>query len=138
MDENSPEYLFNKEMEKLQSQTVDPNIQGMKSKKIDNQSIQAQRILNEVRTAIPPAPITSTQGDCPQCGLIHPPLRPGEKCPNAPLKIEGVDEISLTSFIVKVKDILSSQMEQKSVKDFKKFSSGMILTLMKYCEEYKE
>jgi len=133
MDENSPEQQFNKMME-LKNK-IDPNIPGLQNQ---GPSMDEQRILNQVQAGPPPAPIAASQGNCPQCGLIHPPLPPGEKCPNAPVKIEGVEEIDVTQFVVKVKDILVSQLEQKGIKDFKKFSAGMIVELMKYCEGYKE
>jgi len=102
------------------------------------QSIEEQRILSQVQASGPPAPVASSQGDCPQCGLIHPPLAPGAKCPNAPLNIEGKPEFNVNELVVKVKDILASQLEQKDIKDFDKFVKEMVLTLMKFCEEYKE
>jgi hypothetical protein len=132
MDEISPESQFNKMMEQMKSQQ---NIPGVNPK---SPPVEHQRILNEVQTSRPPQPIAPSQGDCPQCGMLHPPLAPGEKCPIAPVKIDGVQDIDITQFVVKIKDILTSQLEQKGVKDYKKFSSGMIMELVKYCEGYKE
>ena len=107
----------------------------------NTQSIEEQRILTQVQAGAPPAPVTPSQDQCPQCGLIHPPLGPGLKCPNAPLKVDGEDgkpKINVNELVVKIKDILASQLEQKDIKDLQKFTSEMVMTLMKFCEDYNE
>lgn len=38
--------------------------------------------VNQMSTYTPP-PIPTTGDNCGQCGLLHPPVRPGEICPNA-------------------------------------------------------
>jgi len=128
---------FNKQQD---DQKFNQPVPGAPANKQDASTIDEQRILNQVQMSGPPTPVAPTQGACPQCDLIHPPLQPGEKCPNAPLKIKGEEgqEINVNELVVKVKDILASQLEQKDVKDFKKFTGEMIVALMKFCEEYKE
>lgn len=137
MDEMTPEQMFNKMMEQ-QQKIIENRGTPMGPLGQTGQSTEEQRILSEVRSSTPPAAAAPSQGECPQCNSFHPPLGPGEKCPNAPVKIEGVDEVNINLFVVKVKDILASQLEQKEIKDIDKFVGGMVITLMKYCEEYKE
>lgn len=128
--------LFNKFME----QQMFSRNQAPSQKKVDSDSVQQQRILSELQSRPAPAStsIAPAQGQCPQCNLFHPPLPPGQKCPNAPVKIEGIDTNKVSDFLIKIKDILTSQLEQKGVKNFDKFGGGMVVALMKYCEEYKE
>ncbi len=57
------------------------------------------------------------------------------------MKVNGEDGkpvINVNELVVKVKDILASQLEQKDIKDLKKFTTDMVMALMKFCEEYKE
>lgn len=137
MDENSPEAQFNKMMEQMsQQQNAVPT--GIKKQ---GPSLEEQRVLNSIQTGTPVNTIPTTQGTCPDCDMIHPPVQPGQKCPNAKVKVEtaeGKEQIDVTDLVIKIRDILVSQAEQKNVKDFKKFSGGLIVALMKYCEDYKE
>lgn len=122
----------------LQGQTAPPNTPFTNPNPTNTNE---QKVLNELQTQVastPPVSAAPSQGQCPQCNLFHPPIPPGEKCPNAPVKVEGISEIQVNEIVVKVKDILASQLEQKGVKDFNKFSGGLIVELMKYCEGYKE
>jgi hypothetical protein len=139
MDENSPEQLFNKMMEQHQQFQQFTRMDGSPTPKVTHETVEQQRILSELKSRSSMAPsVAPTQGQCPQCNLFHPPLPPGQKCPNAQLKIEGIDTSKISDFLIKIKDILSSQLEQKHIKNFDKFGSGMIMTLMKYFEEYKD
>jgi hypothetical protein len=127
---------FNKMMD---DQKFNQPIPGVPNQQQNTQSIEEQRILSQVQAGAPPAPISASQGECHQCGLIHPPIQPGDKCPNAPLKVKGDQEqqINVNELVVKIKDILASQLEQKDIKDLKKFTGEMIMNLMKFCEDYK-
>jgi hypothetical protein len=133
MADMTPEEYFGKWQQQMErSRHMQPS-----KADLNKESLEQQRILNEVRQNVPPA-AAPTQGQCPQCKSYHPPLAPGEKCPNAKVEVKGMSEVNVNEFVVKVRDILASQMEQKEVKDIKKFTSGMVIALMKYCEEYKE
>jgi hypothetical protein len=149
MDEKTPEQLFNEMMEQQQKmqQAMNTPLQGQQTSSLvgggpGQLSPDEQRILNELKSQ--PAPTTQpitvnpTQSQCPQCHLFHPPLPPGKKCPNAPIEVAGISDEEVNQIVVKVKDILASQLEQKGIKDVKKFTNEMILTLMKFCEGYKE
>ena len=138
MDEMTPEQMFNKMMEQQQKIIDNRGTSMGPLGQPSGSSIEEQRILSEVRSHAPSATAVPSQGECPQCKSFHPPLGPGEKCPNAEVKVKGIDEISINIFVVKVRDILVSQLEQKEVKDIDKFVGGMVLGLMKYCEEYKD
>lgn len=133
MDENSPEAQFNKMMEQMAKQQQMPP--GIKRR---GPTLDEQKVLNTIQTGTPVNTIAPAQGTCPECGMIHPPVQPGKKCPNAKVQVEAIPEVALNEFVIKVRDILVSQVEQKNVKDFKKFSGGMIIEVMKYCEGYKE
>jgi len=79
----------------------------------------------------------NTEPVCPQCGLLHPPVRPGEKCPNAPIKIEG-EKVDTTKFLVDLKNICASQIEKKNIKDVEKMFKSLIVEIIKFLENYKE
>ena len=129
---------FNKMMDDKKFNQPIPGVTNQPGAQSNPQSIEEQRILSQVQSGGPPAPVASTQGDCPQCGLIHPPIGPGEKCPNAPLESKEGIKIDVSGLVVKVKDILSSQLEQKNIEDLNRFTKEMVMALMKFCEEYKE
>lgn len=77
---------------------------------------------------------------CEQCGFSHPPLQTGQKCP-ATKELEKMPEggeIDITDFIVNMKNILTSQIQTKRIKDVKKLTSFALVELMKLLEGYKE
>ena len=76
MDENSPEAQFNKMMEQMHKQQQMPP--GIKKQ---GPSLEEQRVLNSIQTGTPVNTIAPAQGTCPECGMIHPPVLPGQKCP---------------------------------------------------------
>lgn len=85
-------------------------------------------------------PMPAGGGVCPQCNTIHPPVKMGEKCPNAvdDLKEKGMDEASINKFIVDLKNIITSQMDKKDIQDAKKFFQHATIELMRILEEYNE
>lgn len=145
MEGKTKEQEFNEMMDRQREMQNDALFKGQnqggntpQNSKVDHNE---QRVLNELKAQVssaPPTPAAPTQGQCPECNLFHPPLPPGKKCPNAPIEAEGISQADVTGIVIKVKDILASQLEQKGVKNFKKFTGGLIIELMKYCEEYKE
>jgi hypothetical protein len=86
-------------------------------------------------TAIP-------EGACPQCGIIHPPLPPGVRCPMASVKVKTQDgnekEVDINKFLVDLKNIIISQSDVKKIKDLEKLFKNIILETTKYLESYKE
>jgi hypothetical protein len=60
------------------------------------------------------------EGGCPQCGLIHPPLAPGLKCPLSKDKNSNGEVIDSSDFLVQIKNIVVSKIQTKDIKDSKK------------------
>lgn len=82
--------------------------------------------------------IPTSFGACPQCGLIHPPVNPGERCPNAPIKASGISDSEATQFLINLKNIIISNIEKKNIKDNKKLFQKLILNVADFLEKYKE
>jgi len=81
--------------------------------------------------------ISATQQQCPQCGLLHPPLPHGERCPNAPLT-KKLEKDPTTEFIIALKNILLSQIEKKKIQNVNKVLQLTLVELTKFLESYKE
>lgn len=92
---------------------------------------------------------TPSQGDvmsrpdiCPQCKSMHPPLRPGEKCPNSgvgdAVKNTGIDDAVINKHLVDLRNIIMSQLTAKGIKDGRKFLQYSVIELTKALEEYNE
>lgn len=75
---------------------------------------------------------------CDQCGLFHPPLKPGERCPNAAVKDGAGKEIDFSKFLASMKNILASQFELKKIQDHEKVFKEIIVRITKFLEDYKE
>lgn len=75
---------------------------------------------------------------CNECGFSHPPLRSGEKCPMAKDKTPTGDVIDYNSFFASLKNILTSQIQQRNIKDSKKFLGHILLQITKFSEEFSE
>lgn len=75
---------------------------------------------------------------CEQCGMIHPPLATGEKCPLAKPKDSEGKDIEVREFLNQLKNILISQIQRKKIKDIKKLFSLVLVHVTKYLEGYKE
>ena len=105
-----------------------------------NQSPEAEAIIQQMNTT-PSISTSPIQGNvCPQCKTIHPPLRPGEKCPNAAVDTSGygLNDGDMNKYLVELRNIVMSQMSKKQIKDGKKFFQFTIIELMKVIEEYNE
>ncbi len=105
--------------------------QGFESKKVSPHLIQTG-----------PAPIPAPTGNvCSQCGTMHPPLRAGEKCPNAANKIKDEKTntvIDVNKYLNTFQSILISQIEKKKIKDVKKLYQNITIEITKFLEGYKE
>ena len=42
------------------------------------EEMEAQRVIDQMKSTLPPEGLSTTQSVCPECGLIHPPLKAGE------------------------------------------------------------
>lgn len=75
---------------------------------------------------------------CAECGLSHPPIPAGKTCPMARVTTNDGSTVDFDSFFKDLKNILTSQIQSKSIKDSKKFLGNIIVTVTKSLEEYKE
>lgn len=90
----------------------------------------------------PPQPAgMKSAGGCPQCGLMHPPVAGGGKCPLAPVKVKDGDKeriIDVNKFLGEMKNIILSQAEKREIKDIEKLFKNIIVEITKYIEGYNE
>lgn len=97
---------------------------------------------NDVPSMPPDNAVMSRPDVCPQCKLMHPPLRPGEKCPNAgvddSVKSTGIDDAIINKHLVDLRNIIMSQLTAKGIKDGKKFLQYSVIELTKALEQYNE
>jgi len=72
-------------------------------------------------------------GVCPQCGLSHPPVAPGEICPMAEDK-SGVD---FSKFFKDLKNICKNHISKKEIKDHKKFFGLLTIEIQKVLDNFE-
>jgi hypothetical protein len=103
-------------------------------------AINEQAVLSSVANSSPFTPAVGAFGECPQCGIMHPPLRMGEKCPVAKVEIKeaGITSDNVTKFTVDLRNIAISQIESKGIKDGNKLFKYLTIEFMKTLENYKE
>ena len=89
-----------------------------------------------------PKTLATAEGACPQCGTIHPPIPPGQKCPMAKVKVKNErgeeKEVDVNKFLASLKNIIISQAEQRKIKDVEKLFKNIIVEVTKYLEGYSE
>lgn len=100
-----------------------------------------QNIMTNIQSGSIPIP-ASTPDLCPECNTMHPPVPPGQKCPNAPVasqvKDTGLDDTIINKYLVDLRNIVISQMKTNSIKDGIKFFKYAIVELTKALENYNE
>jgi hypothetical protein len=103
-----------------------------------NEELKAQEMIRNLSNRTPPdMSIKTSFGNCPQCNLIHPPLRVGETCPNAPVNLDGITDQQINQMVVNVKNILVSQIKANKITDGNKLLQNLIIHIMKFFEEKK-
>jgi len=102
-----------------------------------SEEVKVQKMVSQIQSTTPPDGVKTTFSPCPECGLIHPPLKPGEKCPNAPAEVGG-RKVDLTKFFADLKNIFVSQIENKGIKDTDKLLRFLTIELTKLLENYTE
>ena len=70
-------------------------------------TINEQAVLSSVNTAGPAPPAQGAFAECPQCGVMHPPIPGGGKCPNAKVEIKeaNVTDEDINKFLASLKNI---------------------------------
>jgi len=102
--------------------------------------INSQAILSNVKSSEPPVPAQGAWAECPQCGVMHPPVNPGETCPNKKVEVPeaGIQDEDINKFLAQLKNITVSQIQSKSIKDGNKLFQKLTLELTKFLEGYSE
>jgi hypothetical protein len=94
-----------------------------------------------VQVGVAPTPV-KLDNVCPQCGMAHPPLPAGEKCPNASIANEvkefKLNEAQINTYIVNIRNIVISKLSEKNIKDGTKFFQYAIVELSKSLDKYNE
>jgi len=75
--------------------------------------------------------------ECPQCGMFHPPLPKGERCPMAKTSQDG-QEVNFELLFVPLRNIVESQISNKKIKNQKKLFGAVVVEITKFLESYKE
>lgn len=118
------------------------NIGNVNTGSNPDQTPEAEVIIQQINTvqSVPSTVPSTQQNVCPQCKTIHPPLRPGESCPNASQDISeyGLIDGDINKHLIELRNIVMSQMNKKQIKDGKKFFQFAIIELMKALEGYNE
>ena len=80
---------FNQQTQALTGPSSFPKHNAMpQTPAFDNQGFESEKVSPNLIQA-GPAPTPAPTGNvCSQCGTMHPPLRAGEKCPNAASKVK--------------------------------------------------
>ena len=77
---------------------------------------------------------------CPQCGTIHPPLKPGQKCPIAQnkqqLKESGLSEEKVSQFVQNLKNIIIANLSKIETKSPEKVLQEITIEVTKFLEKY--
>ena len=79
----------------------------------------------------PPAAIL-----CQDCGLLHPPLLNGIRCPSKKEKLSNGEEIDLSNFMLNMKNIVMNHIHKKDIKDYKKMLALILIKVTKSLENY--
>ena len=74
---------------------------------------------------------------CSQCGLSHPPIAQGSKCPMVKDKVGDI-EVDLNSYLVRLKPVLIANIQKREIKDLDKLFLQLIMLIQKYLDSYKE
>jgi len=133
---------FNQQTQALTGPSSFPKHNAMpQTPSFDNQGFASEKVSPGIMQS-GPAPTPAPTGNvCSQCGTMHPPLRPGEKCPNAASKIKDEKTnsvIDVNKYLTTFQSILISQIESKKIKDVQKLYQNITLEMTKFLEGYKE
>ena len=100
-------------------------------------------IINTTGVEVGVAPIPANlENVCPQCGMAHPPLPAGEKCPNASVANEVKDhklnDTQINAYVINLRNIIISKLAEKNIENGNNFFQYAIIELTKSLDNYKE
>jgi len=79
---------------------------------------------------------------CPECGTIHPPLKPGQSCPIAQnkqqLKESGLSEEKVSQFVQDLKNIIIANLSKIESKSAEKVLQEITIEVTKFLEKYQK
>lgn len=79
---------------------------------------------------------------CPECGTIHPPLKPGQKCPIAQnkqqLKETGLSEEKVSQFVQDLKNIIIANLSKIETESAEKVLQEITIEVTKFLEKYQK
>lgn len=78
-----------------------------------------------------------SQDKCSQCGMYHPVLQPGERCPMLTDVVAG-EEIDFNLLFTPLRTICISQIQRKNIKNHKKLFAEVTIAITKFLEAYQE
>jgi len=143
-EEITPEQMFNKMMEQ-QNRMKPPEInvgQSNANLGADLPNASEQVIINSIQNqaSTTSAVVAPSQGECPQCGMIHPPT--GEKpCPNAPIHSNTgnkIDDGKVNTYLVQWRNIILTHIQKAGVEDWNKtFQEATLLFAQTFNGEKK-
>lgn len=86
-------------------------------------STEEQIALNSVQSQTAPAvnEIKASQGECPQCGMFHPPTG-GKPCPNAGVATStvAIDDGKVNTYLVQWKNIILTHIQKLNIEGWEK------------------
>ena len=132
MEDMGKEQLLAQQMTEKYNQSINPQVIQ------PNQTNQLNETVVQQQPTPPPNSINSSFGVCSQCGLIHPPMTDGKPCPSGPVKISEEKTVDLSGMLINLKNIFSSQIQSKKIKDPEKLFKLMTVEITKFLEKYKE
>jgi hypothetical protein len=138
MEEITDEEMFNKYMEEQKARTLitQPVPESNQSPlgvpgQPPTLTIEEQNTLTSIQNQ--PAPSTNSikpsQGECPECGMFHPPTG-GKPCPNASVTntTEKIDDAKVNTYLVQWRNIILSHIQKLGIKEWEKvFQEGTMM-----------
>ena len=73
---------------------------------------------------------------CSECGMLHPPLPQGQRCPNAKVVVEGVKDEDVRKFVNDLNTIMLYHIQTKKISNTKKLFGEITLLVAKHMESY--
>ena len=79
---------------------------------------------------------------CSECGTIHPPLEPGQKCPIAQSKQQiqksGLSEEKVNKFVQDLRNIIIANLSEIKVESAEKVLQEVVVEVTKFLEKYQQ
>ncbi len=85
--------------------------------------------------------LNATGNVCHECGTIHPPIQPGQKCPNSSIEKQTgikIDDAQVNQFLVQWRNIILSEISKSNIEDWKNEFQQITMIIQKYFDEKKE